>query len=58
MLLRHSLKLEDEARAIEQAIESVLVSGVRTADLAGGGPSVGTREMAAAIAAAVSGPST
>jgi 3-isopropylmalate dehydrogenase len=53
MLLRHSLKLEDEARAIERAIETVLTSGVRTADLAAGGPSIGTREMAAAIAGAL-----
>jgi 3-isopropylmalate dehydrogenase len=53
MLLRHSLGLEDEARAIETAIEKVLVGGVRTADLAAGGPSVGTREMAAAIAGAL-----
>jgi 3-isopropylmalate dehydrogenase len=53
MLLRHSLKLEAEARAIEAAIEAVLVGGMRTADLASGGPSVGTREMAAAISAAL-----
>ena len=53
MLLRHSLKLEAEARAIEAAIEKVLDAGMRTADLAGGGQSVGTKEMAAAIAAAL-----
>ena len=41
MLLRHALKLETEARAIEAAIEQVLVSGMKTADLAGSGPSVG-----------------
>ena len=43
----------DIARAIETAIEAVLVGGMRTADLASGGPSVGTREMAAAISAAL-----
>jgi 3-isopropylmalate dehydrogenase len=53
MLLRHSLKLDAEARAIEAAIEAVLVGGLRTADLASGGPSVGTREMAEAISAAL-----
>ncbi len=53
MLLRHALKLETEARAVEAAIEKVLVSGLKTADLAGSGPSVGTRQMAASIAAAI-----
>ena len=33
MLLRHSLKLEDEAVAIETAVKSVLAVGHRTADL-------------------------
>jgi 3-isopropylmalate dehydrogenase len=45
MLLRHSLKLESEAVAIEQAVDRVLAKGYRTADLAAGGPSVGTVEM-------------
>ena len=45
MLLRHSLKLEAEAVAIEQAVDRVLAKGYRTADLAAGGPSVGTVEM-------------
>jgi len=53
MLLRYSLKLDTEASAIETAIEQVLASGLRTADLAAGGASVGTREMAAAIAAGI-----
>jgi 3-isopropylmalate dehydrogenase len=54
MLLRHALGLEQEARAIEQAIEQVLRGGARTADLAG--PSdkgIGTREMATAVASAL-----
>jgi 3-isopropylmalate dehydrogenase len=53
MLLRHALKLEAEARAVEAATETVLVSGLKTADLSGSGPSVGTKQMAASIAAAV-----
>jgi len=35
MLLRHTAKLEQEARAIENAIASVLAAGYRTADLGG-----------------------
>ncbi len=35
MLLRHSLGLEDEALALEQAICSAIADGVRTADIAG-----------------------
>ena len=53
MLLRHALKLENEALAIERAIEKVLVSGLKTADLAGSGASIGTTQMAAGIAAAI-----
>jgi 3-isopropylmalate dehydrogenase len=53
MLLRHALKLEAEASAVEQAIESVLTAGVRTADIAMGRPAVGTREMTDRIVAAV-----
>ena len=54
MLLRHALKLETEARAVEDAIGSVLRKGVRTADLVEGSePRVGTREMAAEIEAAL-----
>jgi 3-isopropylmalate dehydrogenase len=53
MLLRHALKLDSEAQAVEAAIEKVLVSGLKTSDLAGSGPSVGTRQMAASIATAI-----
>ena len=53
MLLRYALKLEAEARAIERAIEAALSSGGRTADIAGGGKSIGTRAMASAIADAI-----
>jgi 3-isopropylmalate dehydrogenase len=45
MLLRHSLKLDSEATHIEQAVDRVLAKGHRTADLAAGGPSVGTTPM-------------
>ena len=45
MLLRHSLKLETEAVAIERAVDRILAKGHRTADLAAGGPSVGTTAM-------------
>lgn len=45
MLLRHSLNLEDEAKAVEQAVDSVLHSGARTSDIAAGGPTLSTREM-------------
>ena len=53
MLLRNALKLDTQAQAVEAAIEKVLVSGLKTADLAGSGPSVGTKQMAASIAAAI-----
>ena len=53
MLLRHALKLETEARAIEAAIEKVLVSGLRTADLAAADHPSGPMQMAASIAAAI-----
>jgi 3-isopropylmalate dehydrogenase len=54
MLLRHTYQLEDEADAIERAVESVLTGGLRTADLARQGEaSVTTAQMGAAVAAAV-----
>ena len=52
MLLRHSLALESEARAIEAAIGAVLADGFRTNDIAEPGTTVvGTREMGDLIAA-------
>jgi 3-isopropylmalate dehydrogenase len=46
MLLRHSLALEAEARAVEAAVTAVLDAGHRTADLAAPGqPHVSTRQM-------------
>lgn len=49
MLLRHSLGLNQEAELIETAVESVLAEGHRTADLARGGPSIGTEAMGDAV---------
>jgi 3-isopropylmalate dehydrogenase len=43
MLLRHSLKLETEAAAIEKAVDEVITAGARTADLGG---KLTTRQMA------------
>ncbi|MDP6436538.1 MAG: 3-isopropylmalate dehydrogenase [Gammaproteobacteria bacterium] len=55
MLLRHSLGLEEEARAVEDAVTQVLRDGLRTADIAAAGePVVGTAEMGSAIVAALS----
>ena len=54
MLLRYALGLEEEAQAVERAIEQALRSGARTADLASASEKkIGTREMAAAVASAL-----
>ncbi|MGI9290466.1 MAG: 3-isopropylmalate dehydrogenase [Gammaproteobacteria bacterium] len=54
MLLRHSLGLEEEARAIEDAVTKVLQDGLRTGDIAAAGDNVvGTVEIGDAIAAAI-----
>jgi 3-isopropylmalate dehydrogenase len=46
MLLRHSLGLEQEALAIETAVETVLADGYRTVDIGvDGAQVVGTEEM-------------
>ena len=45
MLLRHSLKLETEAAAVESAVDRVLAAGHRTPDIAAGGRSISTTEM-------------
>lgn len=50
MALRHSLDLEPEARSIENAVNRVLSSGLRTQDIALGGRSIGTEAMGAAVA--------
>ncbi|HMB25052.1 MAG TPA: 3-isopropylmalate dehydrogenase [Anaerolineales bacterium] len=43
MLLRYSLKLEEEAVAIERAVDEAIIGGARTADLGG---KLTTRQMA------------
>jgi 3-isopropylmalate dehydrogenase len=53
MALRHSMGLEAEATAIEAAVSTVLASGLRTRDIAAGGPAVGTVAMGDAVVAAV-----
>ena len=42
MLLRDGLGLTEEAGAVERAVHAAVADGVRTADIAAGGPSVGT----------------
>lgn len=50
MMLRYSLELETEAQAIEAAVDAVLDSGARTADIAGkGGETISTDEFAQAV---------
>jgi len=49
MLLRHSLRLEVEAHAVESAVAAAVTSGFRTADLAPDGPPSSTAEMGEAI---------
>jgi 3-isopropylmalate dehydrogenase len=56
MLLRHALQLDAEARAIEDAVGSVLRGTTRTADIAAGQPAAGTREVAQAVIAALTRP--
>jgi 3-isopropylmalate dehydrogenase len=54
MLLRHSLKLEAEAQAIELAVSSAISEGIRTADIAAGGPVASTTEAGSAVVARLS----
>lgn len=49
MLLRHALGLDEEARAVERAVGSVLRGTTRTADIAAGQAAAGTREVAQAV---------
>ena len=51
MLLRHSLNLDTEALAIEDAVQKALDDGLRTGDLLGGGAgnSLGTTAMGEAV---------
>jgi 3-isopropylmalate dehydrogenase len=50
MLLRYSLSLEQEAKAVEAAVETALESGARTADIAPrGGDYISTEEFTQAV---------
>ena len=51
MLLRYALGMHDEADRLERAVDSALVQGLRTPDLAGGDDTrvVGTEEMTEAV---------
>jgi 3-isopropylmalate dehydrogenase len=50
MLLRYAFRLEQEAAAIERAIEQTLTAGDRTADLAGTAAPLGCQEMGRRVA--------
>ena len=54
MLLRLSLGLNDEARAVEAAVIDVVSGGLRTADLAADGSPAGTQAFGSAVAERVS----
>jgi 3-isopropylmalate dehydrogenase len=45
MMLRQSFGLEEEAKAIEKAVDNVLNAGNRTADLAEDGKAVSTKQI-------------
>ena len=50
MLLRHSCGLEEEAQAVEAAVQAVVEAGLRTADIANeGDPTLDTKAMADAV---------
>lgn len=54
MMLRHSFRLEAEAKAVEDAVAHALAAGYRTRDLVSPGQSsVTTQEMGSAVAEAV-----
>ncbi len=53
MLLRYSLGRMDLADRVEAAVALVLEQGLRTGDIAAGGPVVGTQAMGSAVAAAL-----
>jgi 3-isopropylmalate dehydrogenase len=55
MLLRHSLGMETEAQAVEDAVDAVLDAGYRTPDIASPGhPTVATSQMADLVVDAMS----
>jgi 3-isopropylmalate dehydrogenase len=54
LMLRYSFGLERAASRIEAAVRKAVTGGARTADIAFGGASVGTRAMSDAVIAALS----
>ena len=52
-MLRYSFGLEKPAARIEAAVRKAVTTGTRTADIAFGGASVGTRAMADAVIASL-----
>ncbi|MCA9043702.1 MAG: 3-isopropylmalate dehydrogenase [Planctomycetaceae bacterium] len=55
MMLKYSLKLNEEAAAIQKAVDDVLAQGHRTGDLARSGEkALGTKEMGDLVVAAIS----
>ncbi len=53
MMLRYAFALEEEALAIENAVNRVLDMGLRTADISHGEEALGTKEMTDAILAQI-----
>jgi 3-isopropylmalate dehydrogenase len=53
MVLRHSAGLEQEAAAVEAAVQQVLTAGHRTADIAGRKAAVSTQQMGKLVHAAL-----
>jgi 3-isopropylmalate dehydrogenase len=54
MMLRHSFRLEKEAKCVESAVAEIVAAGHRTRDLARGGQkALSTSEMGLKIAEAV-----
>ena len=49
LMLRHSFGLDAAAREIESAVDAAIAAGVRTPDIAAGGPAVDTRTATAAV---------
>jgi 3-isopropylmalate dehydrogenase len=53
LLLRHSLRLEAEAKTLEEAVHGAITAGALTADLAAPGTAITTRAAANAVLAAL-----
>jgi len=53
MMLRYSLNHVELANKVEQAVEDVIQSGLRTADIADGAGTIGTEEMGDAVVKAL-----